>query len=240
MNTNQIQRTEDQGNSGMLRLYHGTSSYWLGHILEHGLGAQNILEKYDILQFGHHVKTIALDHLDGFEVITEDLPYLNEMLIQNVGTGLGSWSHGSTFLSSCPFTAARYAHNEWGSEILTRCFRFINAYSEIHADLSLFFEDFDSLYVVYRSAHNPVLLVLDLEKGQLLDEAGRDGEFLEKALQQIRFPNDPSIQGGPAFRLKFPTKINVEQITIPIPLDIDKRRFTFFKVCDMTNDIKSI
>jgi hypothetical protein len=237
MNKNQIQRREDQGNSGMIRLYHGTSSYWLGHILEHGLGAQNILEKYDILQFGHRVIKIANQHLSGFEVMTYDLPYLKEMLIQKAGTGLGSWSHGSTFLSSCPFTAARYAHNEWGSEILTRCFKFIRAYSEVSDDLSLFFEYFDSLYEVYKSAHSPILLVLEVEKDQLLDEAGKDGKYLEKALNNVRLTKDSSIQGGSAFRLRTPVKICVEQITVPIPLDMDKRRFRFLKVSEMTNNI---
>ena len=73
-----------------IRLFHGTSSYWLSHILEHGLGAQNILEKYDILQFGHNVIKIANQHLSGFQVMTYDLPYLKEMLVQKTGTGLGS------------------------------------------------------------------------------------------------------------------------------------------------------
>ena len=135
-----MQRTE------LIRLYHGTSSFWLGTILDHDLGAQNILEKYDLLKFGHQVIKIANEHLNGFGVMTYDLHYLKEMLIQKEGTGLGSWRHGSAFLSSCPFTAARYGHNEWGSEILTRCFRFIRAYSAVKNDLSLFFENFDSLY----------------------------------------------------------------------------------------------
>ena len=101
-----------------MQLYHGTSSFWLSHILKRGLGSENILEKYDILKFGHHVMKIADQHLTGFEVMNNDLPYLKEMLVQKTGTGLGSWSHGATFLSSCPFTAARYAHNEWGSSYL--------------------------------------------------------------------------------------------------------------------------
>ena len=218
-------------------LYHGTSSYWLGHILEHGLGSQNILEKYDILKFGHHVIKIANDHLSDFEVMTYDLPYLKEMLTQKEGCGLGSWSHGSTFLSSCPFTAARYSHNEWGSELLTRCFRFVRAYNEVNNDLSLFFEDFDSLFEVYKSAHHPILLLLEVEQDQLLDEAGRDGKYLEKALDNMKFTESPSIQGGPAFRLRTPVEIRVEQITVPIPLDIDKRRFRFLKVSEITNDI---
>lgn len=221
----------------MIRLYHGTSSYWLGHILDSGLGAQNILEKYDILMFGHHVMKIANQHLTGFEVMIRDIPYLKEMLTQKVGTGLGSWSHGSAYLTSCPFTAARYAHNEWGSEILTRCFRFIRAYSEINDDLSLFFEDFDSLFEVYKSAHHPILLVLEVEQDQLLDEAGREGKYLEKALDNVRLTKDPSIQGGPAFRLKTPVIINTEQIIVPFPLDMDKRRFRFLKVSEITNDI---
>lgn len=221
----------------MIRLYHGTSSYWLGYIIDHGLGAQNILEKYDILQFGHNVIKIANQHLSGFEVMIHDLPYLKEMLTQKAGTGLGSWSHGSVFLSSCPFTAARYAHNEWGSEILTRCFRFIRAYSEINDDLSLFFENFDSLYPVYRSSHNPIVLVLEIEKDQLLDEAGKSGKYLEKALDNMKFTRGSSIQGGPAFILKAPVKISVEQITVPIPLDMDERRFRFLKISEITNDI---
>ena len=45
---------------------------------------------------------IADQHLTGFEVMNNDLPYLKEMLVQKTGTGLGSWSHGATFLSSCP------------------------------------------------------------------------------------------------------------------------------------------
>lgn len=221
----------------MIRLYHGTSSYWLGHILEHGLGAQNVLEKYDILKFGHQVIKIANEHLSGFEVMIHDLPYLKEMLTQKEGTGLGSWSHGPTFLSSCPSTAAKYAHNEWGSEILTRCFRFVRAYNEVNDDLSLFFRNFDSLFDVYRNTHHPIMLVLEVEKDQLLDEAGRDGEYLVKALDDMRCTDAPSIQGGPVFRLKTPVKISVEQITVPIPIDIYKRRFRFLKVSEMTNDI---
>ena len=221
----------------LIRLYHGTSSFWLGNIIIHGLGAQNILEKYDILQFGLNVIEVAKQHLSGFEVMTYDLPYLTEMLAQKSGTGLGSWSHGSVFLSSCPFTAARYAHNEWGSEILTRCFRFIRAYSEVNNDLSIFFENFDPLYEVYESAHSPIMLVLELEKAQLLDEAGRNGEHLDKALDNMRLTKDQSIQGGPAFILRTPVKICIEQITVPIPLDIDKRRFRFLKVSQITNHI---
>lgn len=226
-----MQRTE------LIRLYHGTSSFWLRNIIVHGLGAQNILEKYDILRFGLNVKEVAKQHLSGFEVMTYDLPYLTEMLAQKSGTGLGSWSHGSVFLSSCPFTAARYAHNEWGSEILTRCFRFIRAYSEVNNDLSIFFENFDLLYEVYESAHSPIMLVLELEKDQLLDEAGRDGEYLDEALESVRLTKDSSVQGGPAFRLRTPVKISVEQITVPLPLDIDKRRFRFLKVSEMTENI---
>lgn len=226
-----MQRTE------LIRLYHGTSSFWLRNIITHGLGAQNILEKYDILRFGLNVKEVAKQHLSGFEVMTYDLPYLTEMLAQKSGTGLGSWGHGSVFLSSCPFTAARYAHNEWGSEILTRCFRFIRAYSEVNNDLSIFFENYDLLYEVYESAHSPIMLVLELEKDQLLDEAGRDGEYLDQALESVRLTKDSSVQGGPAFRLRTPVKISVEQITVPLPLDIDKRRFRFLKVSEMTEYI---
>ncbi len=81
------------------------------------------------------------------------------------------------------------------------------------------------------------MLVLEIEKDQLLDEAGRDGKYLEKALDNMKFTESPSIQGGPAFRLRTPVEIRVKQITVPIPLDIDKRRFRFLKVSEITNDI---
>ena len=215
-----------------ITLYHGTSTFWLKQILIDGLGAQEIIEKYNVIEFGHHVKKIARKYLNGFEVMTYDLPYLEEMLMQKVGTGLGSWSHGATFLSSCPVTASRYAHNEWGSEILSRCFKFVRAFSEIQSDLSLFFEDFSSLFEVYQSAHNPVLLQLDLEKNQILDEAGRDGEFLEKAIRKIRLSNDLFVRGGPAFRLKSPVKISLDQVLIPIAINSDNSRFLFLKVSE--------
>lgn len=221
----------------MIRLYHGTSSYWLGHILEHGLGSQNIFEKYDILKFGHHVIKIANQHLTGFEVMTYDLPYLKQMLSQKEGTGFGSWKHGPVFLSCCPFRASRYAHNEWGSEILTRCFRFVRAYSEIDSNLNIFFTDFENLADAYFNIHNPVLLALDLDKSQLLDEAGRDGAFLDRAIGNLELYKSPTMQGGPSFRLKAPVRINTEQIIIPMPVDIDKRRFRFLKVSEITNDI---
>jgi hypothetical protein len=226
--------------SQKIRLYHGTSTFWLRFILNDGLGAQNILEKYDVLRFGLHVKRIALKYLDGFEVMKHDKPYLDQMLSQKTGSGLGSWSHGSVFLSSCPYTAARYAQNEWGSEILTRAFRFVRAYSEFNDNLFIFFEEFESLYDVYMSAHNPIMLVLDLDKDLLLDEAGRDGEYLKKALLNMKIRDDYSIHGGPAFILKSTVEICIDQITIPIQLNSDRTRFNFLKVSDMSPEINKL
>ena len=71
----------------------------------------------------------------------------------------------------------------------------------------------------------------------MLDEAGIDGEYLEKALDNMRLTKDPSIQGGPAFRLRTPAKIDVEQIFVPFPLDMNQIRFRFLKVREMFNDI---
>ena len=84
------------------------------------------------------------------------------------------------------------------------------------------------------------MLVLDLDKDHLLDDAGRDGEFLKKALLKMKISDDYSIQGGPAFILKSSVEISINQITIPVQLNSDRTQFNFFKVSDMSPEINKL
>lgn len=105
-----------------LPLYHATSNFFTTMIMKNGLGAQNIVTSWRVLDLVHEllglIDSLAIGgNFDDDNFQTVDL--LRRVSGQNVTAGGFNFRHGSVFLSAARGDALRYAANAKGSEILT-------------------------------------------------------------------------------------------------------------------------
>lgn len=101
-----------------LPLYHGSSSLFIDKIKEHGLNGFNPLAKYDIQNIlSRQFELLDIHYAAGNEWLTHR-GSTERMLHQPDPR----WQHGKTYLTCSLRVAKEYAGNEYGSEILTRCF----------------------------------------------------------------------------------------------------------------------
>ncbi|OHE84185.1 MAG: hypothetical protein A2190_00380 [Lysobacterales bacterium RIFOXYA1_FULL_69_10] len=99
-------------------LFHGTSTLFLDDIVQYGLGGENPIAAWGVLEFARVLLPYVETHLVGDQALLMKIDSFKRMAGQDVA-GF-NWQHGDTYLSPSRSTAVRYATNKrYGSELLT-------------------------------------------------------------------------------------------------------------------------
>ena len=152
-------------------LYHGTSTIWKKSILTHGLGGRKIVHELRALEFFRE----ACAHIES---MPENLrPEVSQTILdlianQAVSEGGLNYRHNGLYLTPNRSAALRYAHNSFGSELVTECQRL---YASILTRQTppAWAETYTELAAVFRTPGQPLLICINhVRCGDLADEKG--------------------------------------------------------------------
>lgn len=160
-------------------LYHGTSSYFLSQIKEHGLGGcrdQKIFDEKVLSNLAN-----ALDNNQNATEWWEFNSYIVRAMIDQRVTGGGfNFRYGNTYLTPSTSTAYRYAtSNCLGSEFLTTIYQAYMALATINpGEAERILPKCHCLWSVFQAKHIPTIITLKsvtaeelrTEKGEPIDE----------------------------------------------------------------------
>ncbi|HDZ07500.1 hypothetical protein [Pseudohongiella sp.] len=155
-------------------LYHGTSSYFLAQIREHGLGGFRDSKLFDaeiLANLAH-----ALDNTRNSTEWWEFNDFIvRAMLEQRVSDGGFNFRYGYTYLTPSKSTAHRYAtSNRLGSEFLTTIYQAYMALASINpVEAENIVPNSHCLRTIFQETHRPVILTLkNVAAGRLRTEQG--------------------------------------------------------------------
>lgn len=157
-----------------LPLYHGTSTLFLASIIEHGLGGENPVAKWRVLNLAQRLHPLVKKHLaqeDDWMVGAQNFGWMCEQRSGNF-----NFQHGHAYLSPSILTGVRYAvGNRYGSELLSHTLEFLGELVrreivDARGELS---DQFSELFQLLRGAFAPLLIeVRSVSTEALLDEHG--------------------------------------------------------------------
>ncbi|WP_375171123.1 hypothetical protein [Marinobacter sp.] len=167
-----------------LPLYHGTSSYFLAQIREHGLGGYR-----DSKLFDAEILANLADSLDNSQNSTAwwelNSFVVRPMLERRVTSGGFNFRYGNTYLSSSRSTACGYAtSNPFGSEFLSIIYQAYMALASVNtSQAETILPHNHPLRCFFRGSHRPILLTLQGAPAEKLRT--EQGDPIEDQLQSI-------------------------------------------------------
>lgn len=176
-------------------LYHGTSSYFLVQIREHGLGGCR-----DSTLFDAEILANLAYALDKPQHSTEwwELNFfiVEAMLGQRVTGGGFNFRYGSTYLSPNKATALRYAtSNRLGSEFLTTIYQAYVALASVNTgQAEKILPHNHPLRSFFRERHRPMLLTLQGVPAEKLRT--EQGDPIEDQLKSVISICNAGVGGG--------------------------------------------
>ncbi len=170
-------------------LYHGTSTFFLARIERTGLGAENIIKKWRVLDFFRDVLAACHRVADPeFKSVIESSKWTNDRILGvTAHNAQGSnWRYGAVYLSADRKKAASYAlHSGCGSELLGMALGW-------HSDLArrdpesanALLHDYPNVARVAAAVPDPIVLEIQgVKVDQIATEAGEVGEPLFSELE---------------------------------------------------------
>jgi hypothetical protein len=155
-------------------LYHGTSTLFLAPIIEGGLGAQDVIAQWRVLELARHIHPLVEAHLAGenrWMLEAQSFGWMCEQRTSNF-----NFQHGHAYLSPSEQTAIGYAvKKRYGSELLSYTLVLLEelirrGLVERDGDIS---REFSEAFYLLRRNFAPMLIeVADLAVESLLDEHG--------------------------------------------------------------------
>jgi hypothetical protein len=168
-------------------LYHGTSSFFIDSIKEHGLGGHRDQGLFDL-----SILALLVDCLSKPENKTEwweDNSYIvGKMGRQAITAGNFNFRHGGTYLTPSKFTAANYASNKMGSELLTTLYDGFVALESINSKVAEgIIPNGHKLREVFRHNHRSCLITATgVDAKSLKTEQGEDIYDQLKAMEDLK------------------------------------------------------
>ncbi|UTA55177.1 hypothetical protein L3D22_04910 [Lysobacter soli] len=155
-------------------LYHGTSTLFLSGIREHGLGGDNPLTRWRVLEFAHRLWPLVATHLareDDWMLQAQAFEWMCEQRSSNF-----NFQHGHAYLSPSEQTAVRYSvGTRYGSELLSYTLELLGELVRRNVVRESEFAEHAELFKLLRRSFAPILIeVSNVLPKSLLDECGGD------------------------------------------------------------------
>lgn len=176
-------------------LYHGTSSLFLSRIIEQGLGGDNPISKWRVLECAKRLWPLIQKNFaneDDWMLQVQSFGWMCEQRSSNF-----NFQHGQTYLSPAEATAIRYATDKrYGSELLTYTLEFL---AELIRRSALersreFTEEFSQITSLLGRSFAPILIeVANVPAGSLLDEGGNSPSRNIELMKDTLATHDPQI-----------------------------------------------
>jgi len=166
-------------------LYHGTSSFFVESIVNHGLGAVNLIESLKVLPLLKRLYDIANRIFQNDEEWILNKLCIDNIVKQEITKGGFNFRHGSTYLTPVELTAARYAiNNPFGSEAISTT---LSLYDKIlQKDPNYQFDDEIKNSLLFKkslSKYKPILIKVKNVKTSYLK--GETDESILKVLGKL-------------------------------------------------------
>jgi len=177
-------------------LYHGTSSLFLEDIIKYGLGGQNPVVSWHVLEFGKKIYPLVEKHLSN-SYLEARIGSFKLMVEQK--SGIMNFQHGDTYVSPSKSTAIRYAVNKrYGSEILTYTLDFLDELirQKIKGVTDDLYKHYPQLFNLLDISPAPLLFKIDnIDNRDQEDLVAEDGSNATQTLDYIHevlksSPND--------------------------------------------------
>ncbi|WP_323799148.1 hypothetical protein [Parasphingorhabdus sp.] len=146
-------------------LYHGTSSWYLPSIIEHGLGCLNVhehLRSRDFLRDTWKLRLELADSEQKSELMNRPSSMISAMIEDRVTNGGFNFRYGQTYCTGEERKAVSYASNSCGSELISEATGLLAEIREVSvkaaAELILQYPEMAGCLAFQ---HEPIVLCLD-------------------------------------------------------------------------------